>query len=152
MVPLTDNLVNARMSIDGLTASGSTYIPAGLQWGWRALDASVPFSSQASDERNKLLILMTDGQNTKSQDGTLHTAFDRQAANALTLDLCDQIKRSDIKVATVSYSRGGGGADTGMLETCASSENLFYNARNAASLRTAFESAINQANNIRLIR
>jgi Mg-chelatase subunit ChlD len=153
MVPLTDDLVRARASIDSLTASGSTYIPAGLQWGWRALDTSRPFDHTPSLDRNKLLILMTDGQNTRSQEGILHTGFDRTAANALTADLCEKIKNSDIQVATVSYSNGGtSGADTTMLKACASSDGLYYEARNAATLRKAFESAIDQANTIRLIR
>ncbi len=153
MVPLTDDLITARVSIDDLTASGSTYIPAGLQWGWRALDPSVPFDSQQTSDRNKLLILMTDGQNTRSQDGILHTGFDFNAADVLTADLCESIKRNDIQIATVSYSNGGSGAaNTAMLESCASSKGLFYEARNAISLRRAFESAINQANNIRLTR
>lgn len=152
LVPLTDDLVKARASIDSLTASGSTYIPAGLQWGWRTLEPEAPFRSQSTSKRNKLLILMTDGQNTRSQDGTSHSAFDRDTANTLTQDLCSQIKGSDIQVATVSYSFGGSGADTQMLKACASSSGLFYEAKNAASLQKAFESAINQTNEIRLTR
>ena len=96
---------------------------------------------------------MTDGQNTRSQEGVLHTGFDFKAANTLTAELCETIKENDIQIATVSYSSSGmGTADTEMLETCASSSGLFYEAKNAISLRKAFESAINQANNIRLIR
>jgi len=153
MVPLTRNLVDARRTIDSLTASGSTYIPAGLQWGWRALDESPPFAVTSAGQRNKLLILMTDGQNTRSQDGVLHTGFDPIAANALTAELCNQIKSSNIEIATVSYSNNGTSAgDTRLLQTCASSESLFYEARNAASLRRAFENAIDQSNNVRLIR
>lgn len=153
LVPLTDNLVNARMTIDSMTASGSTYIPAGLQWGWRALEPSAPFESQGTADRQKLLILMTDGENTRSQNGTMHTGNDTAEANRLTSELCSAIKRSDIKIATISYSNGrSGSGDADMLRSCASGDSLYYNANNAQALRRAFEDAANQANNIRLIR
>jgi len=159
LVQLTDDLVKARMSIDRLTASGSTYIPAGLQWGWRALDPTGPFKSNLNSNSNskgprqKLLILMTDGENTRSQDGALHTGTDIADANALSAELCEEIKASDIQIATVSYSNGSnGGGNMAILRRCASSASLFYEARNAQALQKAFKGATEQSSSTRLIR
>jgi len=155
LVQLTDDLVKARMSIDRLTASGSTYIPAGLQWGWRALDPTGPFKSNTNSKgpRQKLLILMTDGENTRSQDAALHTGTDIAAANALSAELCEEIKASNVQIATVSYSNGSsGGGNMAILRRCASSASLFYEARNAQALQKAFKGATEQSSSTRLIR
>lgn len=150
---LTNSYSAVRMKISDLTASGTTYIPAGLQWGWRVLDKNLPFESNDTETRQKLLILMTDGQNNRSQIGTFHNGKDNSAANSLTLNLCDNIKASGIEVATVLYSNGYTGAHTDqVLRNCASTADLTFSAGNANSLRQAFESAAEQMDEIRLIR
>lgn len=150
---LTDSYSAVRQKISDLTASGTTYIPAGLQWGWRVLDKDVPFETNETQSRQKLLILMTDGQNNRSQSGTLHTGTDYAAANNFTLSLCDNIKASDIKIATVLYSnRGSAVTADQVLTNCASSSDLSFTAGNQNSLRKAFESATDKMNKTRLIR
>lgn len=150
---LTDSYSAVRQKISDLTASGTTYIPAGLQWGWRVLDKDVPFETNETQSRQKLLILMTDGQNNRSQSGTLHTGTDYAAANNFTLSLCDNIKASDIKIATVLYSnRGSAVTADQVLTNCASSSDLSFTAGNQNSLRKAFESATDKMNETRLIR
>jgi len=160
LTELTTNLALVSADISELTASGSTYIPAGLQWGWRTLDssapfenASAPFENAADDNRKKLLILMTDGENTRSQIGETHTGADTLAANALTQSLCTSIKSSGIEIATVSYSNSGKKAtDSAMLKNCASGSDMYFDAFNANALEQAFLNATNQVNEIRLIR
>lgn len=150
---LTSHLSAVRQKISDLTASGSTYIPAGLKWGWRVLDNDVPFETSGTQPRQKLLILMTDGQNNRSQSGTLHTGNDYTAANDLTLRLCDKIKASDIKIATVLYSNNNSSHHTDqVLKNCASNSDLTFSAGNKNSLRYAFESAADRMDEIRLIR
>jgi Mg-chelatase subunit ChlD len=153
MTELTDNLGKARREISNLTASGSTYIPAGLQWGWRALTPSDPFDAGGESDRKKLLILMTDGQNTVSQNGAEHSGNDYAGANDLTLALCNEIKSASIELATVSYSNGGmASADGAMLSGCASSESLYFLANDTKSLLDAFSKAASKTNEIRLVR
>ena len=152
MTQLSSSLAVARQAVSSLTASGGTYIPSGLQWGWRVLDPDMPFKIQGSKKREKLLILMTDGENTQSQSGSSHQGRDSAAANVLTQRLCDSIKADDIKVATVSFSNGGNPANSQLLRSCASTPNLSFTAANAQSLKDAFESATDQMNEVRLIR
>ena len=153
LTELTSNLTSVAADISSLTASGSTYIPAGLQWGWRTLDSNAPFKDMGAGKRKKLLILMTDGQNTRSQIGSNHNGSDYLAADSLTQSLCTGIKDSGIDIATVSYSNNGSSsADSTMLSNCASSSTMYFNASNAIDLEKAFLDATNQGSEIRLIR
>ena len=43
ILDLTTNLTDVEAHIDSLSASGNTYIPAGLIWGWRMLDPDLPY-------------------------------------------------------------------------------------------------------------
>ncbi|WP_427452511.1 hypothetical protein [Litorimonas sp. WD9-15] len=152
MTQLSSSLAGARQTISSLTASGGTYIPSGLQWGWRVLDPDLPFEIKGPKKRDKLLILMTDGENTQSQSGSSHEGRDHAVANALTQKLCDSIKADDINIATVSFSNGGNPANSQLLRSCASTPTLSFTATNAQSLKRAFESATDQMNEVRLIR
>ena len=155
LIGLTDNLASVSSTVSGLTASGSTYIPAGLQWGWRTLDENQPFEnkSKKNEDRKKLLILMTDGENTRSQVGETHAGSDYVAADALSQNLCTAIKSSGIDIATVYYSNSGSGsANNTMLRDCASSADLYFDASDAKGLEKAFSTATNQVNEVRLIR
>jgi hypothetical protein len=153
LTELTSNLNGVKSDISDLTASGSTYIPAGLQWGWRTLDATAPFENASGSDRKKLLILMTDGENTRSQVGISHNGNDAAAANALTDSLCKAIKSSEIEIATISYSNNPGTSTSStMLSGCASSADMYFDASNAKGLRDAFSNATNQVNEVRLIR
>lgn len=153
ILELTDNLTDVRNSIAGLTASGPTYIPSGLQWGWRSLTAEAPLRPRISDDRKRLLILMTDGQNTRSQLGTNHTGANYAQADSFTLELCSTIKSSDIEIATVAYSNGGASsADTSLLSSCASTSAHHFTAANPSALLDAFGSAADKVSDIRLIR
>ena len=153
LTELTNNLSAASADISALTASGSTYIPAGLQWGWRTLKRDAPFNLNGNPNRKKLLILMTDGQNTRSQLGNIHNGNDYAGADALTQSLCTEIKDSGIMLATVSYSNGGSSStNSAMLSECASSSNLHFDATNAADLKKAFSGAAQNINEVRLIR
>ena len=152
LVPLTDDLVKARASIDSLTASGMTYLPGGLMWGWRSLDPSAPLVNTSGTERQKLVILMTDGSNTVSQSGLFHNGNDYREANRHTEELCTKMKESDVSIATVSYSRGSrDNKTTKLLQDCASSPTLYFEARDAKSLKSAFENAIKSSESIRLV-
>jgi len=149
---LSSDMKAAEDVVTSLTASGATYIPAGLMWGWRSLTPSAPLEIEADGERSKLIILMTDGQNTVSQSGLFHTGTDYKKANKLTESLCNKIKESGTKIATLSYSSGSrDSTTTKLLEQCASTGELYFEPRNAQTLKEAFEDAINSTTNIRLV-
>lgn len=150
---LTDNLDDVRAKIDSLTATGSTYIPAGLVWGWRTLNNEEPLTEAASNASaaniRRVLVLMTDGANLNSVDGAYHTATDVNAANVLTRRTCANVKADKIEMFTVAYEFDG--VDTlQVLRNCASGPDNYYLAANAAELKNAFEDIAASLNNVRL--
>ena len=69
---LTANRGQLTSAVATLQASGETYIPAGLAWGFNALSKATPLTEAGKYDRSgpnikprKVLVLMTDGQNTK---------------------------------------------------------------------------------------
>lgn len=141
ILPLTKDMSAVRTKINSLTADDKTYLPAGLIWGWRALNSQAPLveaSTAKAKNKNSVLIFMTDGANTVSQNGTLHNGNDITNANKQTKQLCSNIKSDKIQMYTVAYDFGG--ADTlKILKNCASKPDMFFLASDAAGLKQAFE-------------
>ncbi len=75
---LTNKPASIKSQISALTAGGETYIAPGLLWAWRTLSPSSPFSDGApySKKIAKTIILMTDGENTKSPHYPDHEGAD----------------------------------------------------------------------------
>ena len=145
--PLTANATKLLGRIAGLTGSGLTYIPGGLAWGWRTLSAIPPFSEGVSatgaDQMNirKYIVLMTDGDNTvRKQPGSpehVKVGNASQAADKLTLELCDRIKAQDITIFSIAFKVTNGNTRN-MLSDCASSSDNYYDADDPAQLSAAF--------------
>jgi hypothetical protein len=107
LTSLKDDKSKIKQVIDSLSANGTTYIPAGLIWGWRVLSHEEPFSQGADDDEvnrwnvRKVIVLMTDGENTvspylKNDDSYRnHTDYDTGYANDITLEVCDNIKETN---------------------------------------------------------
>jgi Flp pilus assembly protein TadG len=80
ITPMTYSRTAAETAIDALASGGNTNIPEGLAWGWRAISPGEPFTKVAgvgtigegtianyNDRQwNKVIVLMTDGDNTTS--------------------------------------------------------------------------------------
>lgn len=102
VVPLTYNRQKVEDGITAMTSSGSTVIPEGLAWGWRAISPGAPFTkveagptepaamiAPYNDVRwQKIMVLMTDGENDvlsngnelNSLNGTWYSAYGRGKA------------------------------------------------------------------------
>ncbi|MGB0906248.1 MAG: VWA domain-containing protein [Maricaulaceae bacterium] len=155
MLPLTNNFNSVRSKINSLQATGETYIPSGLQWGWRAIHATLPFNEASSNQGlglKKALVLMTDGKNTRSLDTPEHDGSNGAAADALSAQLCEAIKDDDIIVYTIGYKFPGGSSNATkqMLKDCASQPENFYYADNANELSIAFGSIAANLVSVRL--
>ena len=135
--PLTTNLSAIKGTIGSMTARGNTYMPAGLAWGWRTLDTRMPLQTTDTGAE-KVLVLMTDGKNSRSKQGEWHERRgNTRDADRKTQELCNGIKNAEITVYTIAYEVN----DTptrSLLQSCASGAGNFFNARNAAELDRAF--------------
>lgn len=150
---LTNNMDLVRTKIDALSASGNTYIPAGLIWGWRTLNNEAPLTEAASNASKanvrRVLVLMTDGANLNSADGETHTGTDVTKSNVLTGRMCANVKADKVEMFTVAYEFDG--VDTlKVLRNCASKKENYYLASNASELKSAFEDIAESLTDIRI--
>ncbi len=153
IVPLTGVKSTIDTAITGMTGNGYTYIPGGIAWGWSVLSSGAPFSEGLSKTdlaaRNgkKTMIVMTDGENTRSPDYPTHGAANITNANQLTDELCDAVKDDEIEVYTIAF------AVTDMtikhlLEDCGTTPDHYFEPDTASELNATFDKI---ASNLRAI-
>jgi Mg-chelatase subunit ChlD len=141
---LTNSVSTLRNAISALSASGNTYIPAGLQVGWHVLTPRIPLTEgtaySSSPQPRRVMLLMTDGTNSLSLQGTgpLHTGTNRVAADQLTRDICSNIKQDGIEIYSIAFEVTDS-ATKQMLEQCSSGGGFFYDASDSTQLIKAFE-------------
>lgn len=155
--PLTDNKATILDAVNAMTGAGWTYIPSGLAWGWRLLSPAAPFTEGADAAdlthrvNRKALILMTDGENTRSPDYPTHDSNDTTLANQLTEELCEAVKADGIVVYTIAFKVSELTIKM-LLEDCGSTPQHYYDATNTAELAAAFESIATSLRSISLSR
>lgn len=139
LVRLTSSYWNVISGISTLTASGETYIPAGLLWGWRTLSPNLPFAdgNATSEDLQKIIVMMTDGMNTLSPSYPQHDGTDAATANTLTAQTCANIKAEGIRIYSVAFSVTDPTIKN-VLRSCASSPDNFYDAATTSDLTDAF--------------
>lgn len=149
LLEMTDNLSTVKTKIQELTTQGETYMPSGLMWGWRLLNKKEPFKLKSKDGTKNIMILMTDGENTKSKDADTHNGSDVADANDLTSKLCTAAKNDGIELYTIAYEVQSK-LTLKLLKKCASGPDNFYSADNAKKLSEAFDNIASNLNKMRL--
>ena len=147
--PMTANFTSARSTIDALRPSGDTYMPSGVLWGWRTLDGSAPLGNSRAATSDRVLVLMTDGQNTRSKSGDRHDGWDQNDANRKTRELCRGVKGDSITVYTIAYGVTDG-ATQSLLRNCASSSSNYFSADSASELSEAFKDIAGAVTSLRV--
>jgi Flp pilus assembly protein TadG len=149
MTPLTSNMTTVKNAINALSASGETYIPSGLAWGFNALSSPIPLTEAAPYGANgensnprKAIVLMTDGRNTQRMNHgngrhDVNAASNPTEPNKYTTELCTNIKAKNIDVYTVAFEVTDNTIKK-ILEDCASSPSHYFDATNSAQLTKAF--------------
>ncbi len=149
---LTNSVPTLNAQIDALSASGETYVAPGLLWGWRLLSPNAPFADGAAyNAAKKIMILMTDGANTRSPDYPAHWGGDVATANSLTAQTCANIKAQGVRIYTIAFSV----TDTtikGVLQNCASATGDYYDSATVADMQAAFAAIGAKIGSVRLIR
>lgn len=158
LTPLTDDETTVTNSIDALTASGDTYIPSGLTWAWRLLSPSEPFAQGVAYGAmregipvRKVLVLMTDGVNTRSPNYPDHNGSDRETSDDLTTELCNNIKMTGIDIYTVAFEVTDDDTKS-LLKSCATDAKHYFDATNSEELRSAFVTIAKEITPLRLTK
>lgn len=142
---LTSDIDDLKDTVKDLNADQDTYIATGLTWGYRTLTDNAPFSEAlskadlAAKNGRKALVLMSDGANTKSPKANgKHDGNDKIEANNITEDVCDEIKSDGIELYTIAFEIDDSATKT-LLRNCATDPDFYYDAKNSADLKQAFE-------------
>ncbi|HBS30693.1 MAG TPA: hypothetical protein DEA40_02975 [Parvularcula sp.] len=155
LTQLTDDADLLKQEINDLAASGWTYIPSGVMWAWSVLSPQEPFTDGVAYESlesvngTKALMIMTDGDNTRAPDYPTHDSTSKTLANALTTEICTNIKAEKIIVYAVAFEV----TDTtikDILRNCATDADYYFDAKNSKALTEAFASIAASLRNISL--
>jgi Flp pilus assembly protein TadG len=153
VTPLTYNLATLKSAISALSAVDNTYIPAGLAWGFNTLSPQTPVTDAAAYDTDgpnrkprKVLLLMTDGANTKLLN-TANGKHDKSPAagaravqaDTWTTELCNNIKAQKIEIYSVAFDIGSDTVARDLVRNCATDAAHFYDAANASDLVAAFD-------------
>ena len=182
MTRLTGDREAITDGIAAMKAKYSTYIPSGLMWGWRALSPTAPFADgveYGNGAVRKVIVLMTDGANTKKAWGkwnglenesaswkkklgyrSMHNTTDvyghngtwnaASAANAITAELCANIKTKDIMVYTIGFDIEEDSDIENLMKACAGKGGQYFSADNSTELADAFKEIGKSLLNLRL--
>ena len=143
LTPLSDDEKALDKEIKALSASGNTYIPAGLLWGWRTLTAIEPFDQAQTKEAMakkggiRALVLMTDGANVRSPRYPDHAGSNVALANQLMSETCKNVKNDGVQLYTIAFEVNDATTED-LLRQCATSDENYYDAEDAAQLAAAF--------------
>ena len=152
----TNDLLLAKARITALTTSGETYIPTGLIWGWRALSPGAPLAARGSQTGapvSRYMILVTDGQNTRSPNYPRHDGSNAAEANAIMRTTCENMaadKVSGIKLYTIAFEVTDPTVKQLLEECSAMNGGAFYDAANAAQLQDAMRNIGGQISKLRI--
>jgi hypothetical protein len=117
--------------INAMTPTGNTNVTIGLAWGWHALTSDIPLpeGSAPMPDLDKVIILLTDGENTQNRFSSTQAAIDARTQKA-----CDNIKAANIKLYTIRVIDG----NAALLQSCATKPNMYYDVQDAANLNVVF--------------
>jgi Flp pilus assembly protein TadG len=142
MLPLSEDWTALNAKIDQMTPTGNTNVTIGLAWGFQLISPVAPFNAPPpAADLDKVIILMTDGQNTQNRWSSTASVIDARTSKA-----CDNVKAANIKLYTVRVIDG----DAALLQACASKTDMYYDVQQAAQLSGVFSSIAQNLANLRI--
>ena len=174
VVPLSNDKNVVKTAIGNMAADGTTNITAGLMWGWRMLSPGAPYTEGRAynvGDNKKILILMTDGENTYFANGKFtvshygawgyiwksHLGTTSSTESVMTGKMegrmetaCANIKSAGIDVFTVAFEITDATTKQ-LLKDCSSDPaTMAFDAADPAALTAAFSAIGEQISLLRL--
>jgi uncharacterized protein YegL len=144
MMTLSSDWTALNAKVDAMTPAGNTNVTIGLQMAWQTLSNHEPFNAPApSKDVDKVIVLLTDGENTQNRWSTSSSSIDARTEKA-----CANVKAANVKLYTVRVING----DATLLKNCASKPDMYYDVEQASDLNTVFKSIAQNLANLRLAK
>jgi len=157
IVPLTNNQAALQAAIDGLQATGNTYINVGLVWGWRVISPTYPFTEGAAYDDvdwSKTVILMTDGDNVPYNTYSAYGENPGLSANNLNnkvTTVCNNMKAEGVTLYTITFQSGISNSTRTLFRNCATKEEMYFDAPSNQDLVNVFENIANQLSQLHIV-
>ncbi|MBY0427800.1 MAG: pilus assembly protein [Alphaproteobacteria bacterium] len=176
VTPMTNQKTDILAGINSMIAAGNTHVNLGLDWGWRMLSPkwrglwggtmnanNLPLDYGTANMQ-KVVIMLTDGQNTMSNgdrtaywylsDKKLGTTSASGAVAELdkrTLAVCNAMKAKGIVIYTILYDLIDKNIEN-LYTQCASKPEYFFSSPDYATLHKAFQAIGDSLSNLRISR
>lgn len=143
IMPLSHNWTALATHIDNMVSAGNTNTTIGLAWGWNMLTPGAPLSAAAAPNNNldKVILFLTDGDNTQNRWTTSSSQID-----ARTALVCTNIKAAGIKIYSVRVIDG----NATLIRNCATEPGMYYSVNTASELTSVFASIAQSLSNLRI--
>jgi hypothetical protein len=103
-----------------------------------------PFNALSpKTDLDKVIILLTDGDNTQNRWSTSQSSIDARTKLA-----CTNVKAANIKLYTVRVING----NATLLKDCATKPDMYYDVQNASQLSAVFSTIAQNLANLRLAK
>jgi Flp pilus assembly protein TadG len=144
MMPLSTDWTALNSKIDAMTPVGNTNVTIGLQLAWQSISPVAPFNAPApSPDLDKVIILLTDGDNTQNRWSSTQSVID-----ARTDRVCTNAKADNIKIYTIRVING----NASLLRSCATKPDMYYEVAQASQLNSVFTSIAQNLANLRIAK
>jgi Flp pilus assembly protein TadG len=144
MMPLSTDWAALNSKIDAMTPVGNTNVTIGLQLAWQSISPVAPFDAPApSPDLDKVIILLTDGDNTQNRWSSTQSVID-----ARTDKVCTNAKADNIKIYTIRVING----NQTLLKNCASKPDMYYEVAQASQLNSVFTAIAQNLANLRIAK
>lgn len=132
LIELTSDWKKLHAKVEEMKGDGTTNVTIGLAWAWHSLTSRQPLKEGAAPapDLDKVVVLLTDGDNTENRWGANSAAIDKRTEAA-----CANIKAEGIKLYTVRVIAG----NATLLRNCASSPSMYFEVSQASQLNAAFK-------------
>lgn len=144
MMTLTNSWSALNSKIDDMNPTGNTNVTIGLQMAFQMLSSVAPFNASApKNDLDKVIVLLTDGDNTQNRWSTSQTSIDNRTKLA-----CTNAKAANVKLYTVRVING----NASLLQQCATKTDMYYNVQNSSQLSSVFATIAQNLANLRLAK
>lgn len=160
LTPLTDQISDLKQSISNLVDRGDTYIAPGVMWGLRLLSKHEPFtqgtdpsSLPAGTQLRKIMIVMTDGDNSRSSNQPWDAAnwgSNTANANDVTRQACATARDQDVTVFSIAFGTTISDDGKSVMQDCAGDASRYFPAADADALDKAFDAIGSQIFSLRI--
>lgn len=144
MIALSNDWTALHAKVDAMQPAGNTNVTIGMAWAWQTLSPVAPLNAPApAPDLDKVIVLLTDGQNTENRFTTSTSSIDSRTQKA-----CTNAKADNVKVYTVRVIDG----NATLLRNCATKPDWFYDVDEAWQLNSVFASIAQNLANLRIAK